>query len=304
MPDVVSDDELNALAAEYVLGTLDYEERKGATALLEVDHTFRGIVRVWERRFGELHLMVEAVDPDPQLWQRIRQKMPQVEQIALAIPSSAELPPSPEHSAVDPELGAGPLPAEPDGALPAVPSPIAADPEAGSAAPAEPSEGPAAAPAADESAKREGGDLTLEELAALIPAIPRDDQAEPPGQSPAEQPPMGPDGQALAADELPSTRAPDQIPRGFVPPPPMIARPAPPVVAAAAAAPRRGGGWMAATVLMTLLVVALAGLLATWRYFPDRLPPRLRAEALLNLNLAPATPAKAKAQPQVVPFEE
>ena len=70
MPDVVSNDELNALAAEYVLGTLDYEERKGANALLEVDPTFRGIVRIWERRFGELHLMVEPVEPDPQLWAR------------------------------------------------------------------------------------------------------------------------------------------------------------------------------------------------------------------------------------------
>ena len=36
MPDVVTNEELNALAAEYVLGTLDYEERKGASALLEV----------------------------------------------------------------------------------------------------------------------------------------------------------------------------------------------------------------------------------------------------------------------------
>ena len=90
MPDVVSNEELNALAAEYVLGTLDYEERKGATALLEVDPTFRGIVRIWERRFGDLHLMVEAVEPDPQLWLRIKPKMATVEQIALAIPSHVE----------------------------------------------------------------------------------------------------------------------------------------------------------------------------------------------------------------------
>ena len=87
MSDVVSNDELNALAAEYVLGTLDYEERKGATALLEVDPTFRGIVRIWERRFGDLHLMVEAVEPDPQLWVRIKPKMAGVEQVAPAIPS-------------------------------------------------------------------------------------------------------------------------------------------------------------------------------------------------------------------------
>ena len=92
MPDVVSNDELNALAAEYVLGTLDYEERKGAAALLDIDPTFRGIVRIWERRFGELHLMVEAVEPDPQLWLRIKPKMPGVEQVSLAIPSHADEP--------------------------------------------------------------------------------------------------------------------------------------------------------------------------------------------------------------------
>ena len=90
MSDVVSNDELNALAAEYVLGTLDYEERKGATALLEVDPTFRGIVRIWERRFGELHLMVEAVEPDPQIWARIKPKMAGVEQATPAIPSHAD----------------------------------------------------------------------------------------------------------------------------------------------------------------------------------------------------------------------
>ena len=103
MPDVVSNDELNALAAEYVLGTLDYDERKGATALLEVDPTFRGIVRIWERRFGELHLMVEAVEPDPQLWLRIKPKMAGVEQVAPAIPSShgepAAAPPPAAHAA-------------------------------------------------------------------------------------------------------------------------------------------------------------------------------------------------------------
>ena len=68
MSDVLNNDELNALAAEYVLGTLDFEERKGATSLLDVDHGFRGLVRIWERRFGELHLMVEPVEPDPKVW--------------------------------------------------------------------------------------------------------------------------------------------------------------------------------------------------------------------------------------------
>jgi hypothetical protein len=84
MPDVLNNDDLNALAAEYVLGTLDYEERKGATSLLEVDHAFRGLVRIWERRFGELHLMVEPVEPDPKVWDRIRGRLG--EQLAALAP--------------------------------------------------------------------------------------------------------------------------------------------------------------------------------------------------------------------------
>ncbi len=116
MPDVVSNDELNALAAEYVLGTLDYEERKGASALLEVDATFRGIVRIWERRFGELHLMVELVEPDQQLWMaRIRPKVPGIEQVPPAIPSHADMP--------VPAASAIPSPADiPAPAAPAIPS--------------------------------------------------------------------------------------------------------------------------------------------------------------------------------------
>ena len=100
MSDVIDNDELNALAAEYVLGTLDYEERKGAAGLLEVDPTFRGIVRIWERRFGDLHLMVEAVEPDPQLWLRIKPKMAGVVQDAPAIPSS-KVPEEPAAAADD-----------------------------------------------------------------------------------------------------------------------------------------------------------------------------------------------------------
>src|SRR5262249_5790503 len=75
MSDIVNDDDLSALAAEYVLGTLEADERTRANVLLDVDHGFRGLVRVSERRFGELHLMVEPVDPDPRVWQRIKGKV-------------------------------------------------------------------------------------------------------------------------------------------------------------------------------------------------------------------------------------
>jgi anti-sigma-K factor RskA len=66
------DDDQDALAAEYVLGTLSAEEREQAEALLAVDHSFAETVRLWEHRLGELNVMVEAVEPPADLWERIK----------------------------------------------------------------------------------------------------------------------------------------------------------------------------------------------------------------------------------------
>src|SRR5579885_3734088 len=66
------DDDLDALAAEYVLGTLSAEERSKAEALLQVDSGFADLVHQWERRLGELNVMVEAVEPPPELWDKIK----------------------------------------------------------------------------------------------------------------------------------------------------------------------------------------------------------------------------------------
>ena len=68
------DDDRDALAAEYVLGTLSADERDQAEALLVIDPGFAEIVRVWERRLGELNVMVEAVEPPPDLWDKIRSR--------------------------------------------------------------------------------------------------------------------------------------------------------------------------------------------------------------------------------------
>ena len=68
------DDDRDALAAEYVLGTLSADERDQAEALLVIDPGFAEIVRVWERRLGELNVMVEAVEPPPDLWDKIKIK--------------------------------------------------------------------------------------------------------------------------------------------------------------------------------------------------------------------------------------
>src|ERR1700691_3258431 len=66
------DDDRDALAAEYVLGTLSADEREQADALLVIDPGFAEIVRVWEGRLGELNVMVEAVAPRPDVWDKIR----------------------------------------------------------------------------------------------------------------------------------------------------------------------------------------------------------------------------------------
>jgi anti-sigma-K factor RskA len=68
----MNNDDLDALAAEYVLGTLASDERAHAEALIAIDPNFGEIVRQWERRLGELNVMVEAVEPPPELWDKIK----------------------------------------------------------------------------------------------------------------------------------------------------------------------------------------------------------------------------------------
>ena len=75
MPDSVNEQDSGALAAEFVLGTLDAPERARANDLLGNDDQFRLLVRTWERRFGELHLMVEPVEPPALIWQQIKAKI-------------------------------------------------------------------------------------------------------------------------------------------------------------------------------------------------------------------------------------
>jgi anti-sigma-K factor RskA len=68
----MDDDDRDALAAEYVLGTLSADEREQAEALLARDAGFAETVKLWEHRLGELNVMVEAVEPAPDLWERIK----------------------------------------------------------------------------------------------------------------------------------------------------------------------------------------------------------------------------------------
>src|SRR6266446_5119826 len=87
-------DYTDALAAEYVLGTLDLEERTQARTLLGADQAFAANVELWERRFGELYLMVEPVEPvepETKIWARIKAKMLEVQEKSRL--PEAEIPP-------------------------------------------------------------------------------------------------------------------------------------------------------------------------------------------------------------------
>lgn len=66
------DDDHIAMAAEYVLGTLDGDERAQVETMIAVDPEFKTLVEVWERHLGELHAMVNAVEPPEEVWAKIR----------------------------------------------------------------------------------------------------------------------------------------------------------------------------------------------------------------------------------------
>lgn len=63
------------LAAEYVLGTLDVHELDTVQQLLATDPEFAAAVRDWERRLGELNVMVGAIEPPPDTFDRIRARI-------------------------------------------------------------------------------------------------------------------------------------------------------------------------------------------------------------------------------------
>ena len=92
------DDAQDALAAEYVLGTLSADEREHAEALLTLDPGFAASVRMWERRLGELNVMVEAVEPPPELWDKI------VADLGAVAPASEAPPAAPELAVPEPPI--------------------------------------------------------------------------------------------------------------------------------------------------------------------------------------------------------
>jgi anti-sigma-K factor RskA len=85
---VADGDEIEALAAEYVLGTLDAAERRAAEARMAADIAFRTAVADWERRLQPLADAADAVNPPTAAFGRI---MAAIDAVPAAVPAAANV---------------------------------------------------------------------------------------------------------------------------------------------------------------------------------------------------------------------
>jgi hypothetical protein len=304
--------QMDALAAEYVLGTLDFDERTQAQALLVIDQEFVAKVRLWERRLGELHLMVEPVEPEGKIWDRIKAKMPAP-------------PPKPDVKPAEPAI-------EPPTPTPEPPSGEGSGTDAISAPTPEPTpeSAPAATPSLDPATTGLPAAPSIPSPASLVPSL---TPGVLPGSvsSPGSALPltsMGRPFPGTSSDSVPSFltsplpgAAPPSPAQDAVPPPAAAAVPA--SAAAAVLAPsvlqpeaiewedrtprarQEFGLSRILAVLMTLVVVMLGGLIAAWRFAPERVPPALHpAELMRAVGITVSAGPNRKPAPPESQFDE
>lgn len=108
------------LAAEYVLGTLGLAERIQAQQMIASDPLFAALVHDWERRLGELNVLVTPVEPPPTIIEWIKARQASGDPISDVL---AEAPPPP----AEPAPSIAPPSAEPSAAEPAAPVPPAVE---------------------------------------------------------------------------------------------------------------------------------------------------------------------------------
>lgn len=101
-----------ALAAEFVLGTLDPDERGMTRARILADPHFAGLVRQWERRLSPLHELAVPVAPPPGLWRAILADLREAPPAPHSIPprEAPVVVPGPAGMQVRPVMAAAPLP--------------------------------------------------------------------------------------------------------------------------------------------------------------------------------------------------
>ena len=311
-------DYTDVLAAEYVLGTLDFEERTQARALLDADEAFAAKVELWERRFGELHHMVEPVEPEAAIWARIKAKMPEarlkMQSPAPEVPPPAFAPAASEPPSLDAiqaaiSQAATTLTSEANSARAMEPSPAPIS-EGMQMRASEATTAPAseAAPApASEATPAPASEVTPAPVSEATPA-------------PASEATLAPASEPAPISDVPLVLTPQATPTAAIEPvspapvvPPAAAALEVPSEArtlagerATAAVHRRMRRWRAFAILMTLVVAAVAALLAAWTFAPDRVPPMLQpVELLRQIGVPlPSGPAPRRPAPPGSQFDE
>jgi hypothetical protein len=300
MSNFLIDEDTDLLAAEFVLGTLDSEERANAQSLLRMDHAFIAMVRIWERRFGELHLMVEPVEPDAKILQRIKAK---IAEIAPSEPVPDGKPPTAGLPSPEPPAAAG------SSANAEAPKPV--DAATGGETP-QPQDVPV------------NGTMPKPEDATAIAISAKGEPEKPTETTPASE--VIP-AAAAEVQAGPDSRPPDSVTKseqgpvakGAIPAPPPL--PPPPLKLPDKLQDERPGRrpeitvdvlrsrgrWRVFGVCMALLVIGLVALLAAWRLVPDRLPAGLRpAELLMSIGIesSPKAAPPVKRAPPESQFDE
>ncbi len=315
-------DYTDALAAEYVLGTLDFEERMQARTLLDADEAFAAKVELWEHRFGELHLMVEPVEPEAAIWARIKAKVPEARQ-KMQPPAPEVLPPAlapttsepPSLDAIEAAISqaATTLTSEANSARATEPAP-APMPEGNQMPASEATPAPASevtpAPAsevtpapASEATPAPALEVTAAPVLEATSAAPTS-EATPAPASEATSLPISEVAAAPRPDATPAQMpAVEPVSPAPVVPPAAAALEAPSdarisvIAPATAAVHRRMRRWRAFAILMTLVVAAVAALLAAWMFAPERVPPMLQPVELMRQIGVPLPSAAAPRRP-------
>lgn len=71
MPPAPEDDAIDAMAGNYVLGTLSADERREVESWMAREPRMRAAVDAWDKRLHPLVTLAEPVEPSAALWQRI-----------------------------------------------------------------------------------------------------------------------------------------------------------------------------------------------------------------------------------------
>ena len=134
---MIENPDKEVLAAEYVLGTLGLAERVQVQQMIASDPVFASLVRDWERRLGELNVLVTPVEPPPAILEWIKARHASGDPIrdvfaeepppAAPEPAPTIVPPAEEPTTIAPVV-AVPPPVESPSIEPAPPPPPRVEP--------------------------------------------------------------------------------------------------------------------------------------------------------------------------------